>query len=376
MLDGLLQVLGDCGELFQGGFEVGGDFAGDDFRGGEVGGFFEGVVFEPEDVQIDFVPLRQFFVREGLESLGLFAFVTVFGVVARDEVIKVAAFERVFLEREVHVGSQVVDPELLRPGRFLSRFAVEEQYVGLDSLSIKDPGRQSQQSMHVGLFQQFAADSFACSAFKQHVVGQNHGGSSVLFQNRENVLQEVELFVARRRPEVIAVNGERFFGRLPGFVDDRDAALLAERRIGEHNFVFAMLADECIFRDDRQIFFGFAVSAVRLGPDAVQKQIHRTQASHAVDQFDAEERAAFEFLLLGSVKLEVFDQVNECREQKAACAASRIADGLPRLRCDDINHRCNQRTRRKVLSRPAFDVFGVLLQQAFVSIAFDVRREA
>jgi len=68
----LLQVFGDGGELFEGGFEVGGDFLGDDFGGGEVGGFFEGVVLEPEDVEVDLVALEEVVVGEGLKrSLSL-----------------------------------------------------------------------------------------------------------------------------------------------------------------------------------------------------------------------------------------------------------------------------------------------------------------
>jgi len=55
----LFQVLSNCGELFEGGFQI-----SSDFRSGEVGGFFEGVVFEPEDVQIDFIPLSQLFIRD------------------------------------------------------------------------------------------------------------------------------------------------------------------------------------------------------------------------------------------------------------------------------------------------------------------------
>ena len=64
--------------------------------------------------------------------------------------------------------------------------------------------------MNVGLFQQFAADSFTGSAFEQHVVRQNDGSSPVLLQNREDVLQEVQLLVAGRCPEVVAIDGQRF----------------------------------------------------------------------------------------------------------------------------------------------------------------------
>jgi len=38
----------------------------------------------------------------------------------------------------------------------------------------------------------------------------------VLLQDGENVLQEIELLIARRGPEIIAVDDERFFGRFAG----------------------------------------------------------------------------------------------------------------------------------------------------------------
>ena len=47
------------------------------------------------------------------------------------------------------------------------------------------------------------------------------------------MLQEVELFVLRRRPEVLTFVAATFFFQLAFFVDDRDAAFLAERWIGE-----------------------------------------------------------------------------------------------------------------------------------------------
>jgi hypothetical protein len=46
-----VQVFGDGGELFQGGFEVVGDFLGGNFGGGQIGGFFQRIVFQPQDVQ-------------------------------------------------------------------------------------------------------------------------------------------------------------------------------------------------------------------------------------------------------------------------------------------------------------------------------------
>ena len=75
---------------------------------------------------------------------------------------------------------------------------------------------------------------------------------------------------------------------------------------------------------------------------------------------------------MGSIKLEVFDQIKQSCQQKAARAAGGITNRLPWLWSDHIDHRCNQRTRSKVLLGSAFDVFGVLLQQALVGIALHV----
>jgi len=69
--------------------------------------------------------------------------VTGLGIVARDEVVEVAALERIFFEREVFVGAQIVNPELICPGFFSGRFAVEEEDVGLDALRVEDAGLRS-----------------------------------------------------------------------------------------------------------------------------------------------------------------------------------------------------------------------------------------
>ena len=43
----------------------------------------------------------------------------------------------------------------------------------------------------------------------------------------------VRLALARARPKIVAVDDERFLGGLARFVDDGDAPLLAEERIGQ-----------------------------------------------------------------------------------------------------------------------------------------------
>ena len=74
-------------------------------------------------------------------------------IVAGDKVVEVATLKRIFFEREVFVGPQVVDPELVGPRFLCCGFAVEEEDVGLDALGVEDAGGQTQQGMNVGLLE-------------------------------------------------------------------------------------------------------------------------------------------------------------------------------------------------------------------------------
>ena len=116
-------------------------------------------------------------------------------------------------------------------------------------------------------------------------------------------------------------------------------------------------------------------SESRLAADAVQQQIHRAEPRDAVHQFDAEERAALELLLLRPVQRVMLGEVIMRREQETARAARRITNRLPRLRGDHVHHRGDERARREVLARAAFHVLGVLLQQPLVGVALHVGGE-
>ena len=59
--------------------------------------------------------------------------------------------------------------------------------------------------MNVCLLEKFATDSLAGAAFEQHIVGNNNRSATVLLQYGEDVLEEVELFVAGTGPEIIAM---------------------------------------------------------------------------------------------------------------------------------------------------------------------------
>jgi hypothetical protein len=58
---------------------------------GKVGAVFERFVFEPKNVEIQFVALQELFVAKAFEAFGFFSFVAILWIVAGDEVVEVAA---------------------------------------------------------------------------------------------------------------------------------------------------------------------------------------------------------------------------------------------------------------------------------------------
>ncbi len=60
----LPQIRHNIAELFEGGFEVFDHVGGDEVGIGQIGGFFEGFVANPEDVEVDFVAGQEFIVGE------------------------------------------------------------------------------------------------------------------------------------------------------------------------------------------------------------------------------------------------------------------------------------------------------------------------
>jgi hypothetical protein len=75
----------------------------------------------------------------------------------------------------------------------------------------------------------------------------------VLLEDGEDVLEEIELLVAGARPEIVAIDDERFLGRLASLVDDGHAAFFAEGWIGQDDLIFAVFAGQCVLGHHRQL---------------------------------------------------------------------------------------------------------------------------
>ena len=130
------------------------------------------------------------------------------------------------------------------------------------------------------------------------------------------------------------------------------------------------MAAQCVANLDRHL-----VRSVRADP--MQEHVHAAKPRHTIHQFDAVEGIASQLFLLFTIQLVVLriGKIIVGGQQESARAARRIADRHLGLRTHHVDNRRNQGPGRKVLSRAAFHVLGVLLEQPFVSVALHVRRQ-
>ena len=132
-------------------------------------------------------------------------------------------------------------------------------------------------------------DGFSRPTFEEDVIGHHDRRAAMLLQQRFDVLDEVELLVGGRRPEVITLDDIPLLGDLALFAHDRCAALLPKRRIGHHDVEpIPRISGQGVGHDDGQVF---------VAPDPVEHQIHRAEPCCALDQLPSFERALLELSL-------------------------------------------------------------------------------
>ena len=309
-------------------------------------------VAEPEEVEADLVAGDELVVGVPLEALGLLALVAVLGAVAGHEVVEIGSGERVLLEGEVLLGTQVVDPQLLGPGLLGALAAAEEQHVGLHTLGVEDAGGQAQQRVDLPVMQEPAADRLARSSFEEHVVGHHDRRPSAHLEQADYVLYEIELLVAGCGPEIVALVAVR---RRP-----------AEGRVGEHHIeALAGAGAQRVVHMDRRVGLGAL--------DAMQQQVHGAQSRREVGDFRAGEGARAQVgCLVGLQGREPVDDGSVRAQEEAAGAAGRIADAVAGLGHHHVDDRGDQCPRREVLASASGALLGGLLDQSLVGGACDV----
>ena len=221
--------------------------------------------------------------------------------------------------------------------------------------------------MQVSGFEQFLAHDFSCTALKQNIVRHNNGSLSCGFQNGIDMLHKVQLFIGTGCPEILSIVDEVFFLLFAFLVGESKSRLFAKRRIGQHIVhTVAGVCEKCITKGNRYI-------AVNI-TDVVEIQIHQSRFICGRYDFVAVEGFVFQKLFLLPVKGIVLRIGNERlrSEKKSSGTTTGVCDGFHRLRSDTFHHCMNQRTRGKILTCTALDIFRILLQQTFIDFTFDI----
>ena len=187
--------------------------------------------------------------------------------------------------------------------------------------------------------------------------------AAVDLEQAADMLKEVELLVAGGGPEVVAQNFLPLLHLVAVLVDNRDAGLLAEGRIGEHHVVIhRWLGGEAVLAGGDVLFIA----------EAVQEQVHGAETSGRRYELDRIERLGLQVTYLVTIQPVVLEDVAGGREEKTSGAGGWIDDGGSGLGAHDLDDGVDQDARREILAGPGLGVLGVLFEEAFVDVALDV----
>lgn len=156
--------------------------------------------------------------------------------IALKELGEVGRRDRLLLKREMLVGAEIVNPELL--GLHLRRAwpLVEEADVGLHAGLVEDPGWEAEERVHVAGLEELSASGLAGPALEEDVVRKDDSGAAAVgLEQGVDVLDEVELFVRGADPEIITDGHLLFPLQVALLIHGHRASLFPKRRIGGHH---------------------------------------------------------------------------------------------------------------------------------------------
>src|SRR5262249_49744075 len=102
----------------------------------------------------------------------------------------------------VLVRSEIVDPYVPGPGLVAPWHSVKEEHICLDTLSIENAGGQAEQCVDITRLEQVLTNLFTSPPLEQNIIWNNNGCPAIGLEQRFDVLDKVELLVARAGDEV------------------------------------------------------------------------------------------------------------------------------------------------------------------------------
>lgn len=104
----------------------------------------------------------------------------------------------------------------------------------------------------------------------------------------------------------------------------------------------------------------------------MEEEVHETEPIGGSDDFPSTEGLCFEEVFLVTVEVVVFGEMIICGEEETTGSACRVNNGFSWLKVDAFDHCPDEGAWSEVLSSSAFCVFGILFEESFIDVPFDV----
>ena len=137
----------------------------------------------------------------------------------------------------MYIRTKIVEPYILRVSFFTASLLLEKEHVCFHSIRIKYPCRKTENSVKITVMKNLLTDNLSCTSLKKHIIWKDYGCPSVHLEERVNMLDKIQLFIARGGPEVRSFDTIIIFSFFSVFCREFMSTLRPKRWICENDFV-------------------------------------------------------------------------------------------------------------------------------------------
>ena len=153
---------------------------------------------------------------------------------------------------------------------FSTCFLFEEEHICLYSIRIEYPCRKSQDSMEITIMKYFLSDNLTCTSLKEYIIWEDDSSSPIHFKQCMNMLNEIQLFIARCSPKIWSLYSIILFSFFSIFSCEFVRTFCTEWRIRQNN----LISRSWIF--DETVSYSYRTLCLS---DPMEKHIHHSNAS-------------------------------------------------------------------------------------------------
>jgi hypothetical protein len=222
--------------------------------------------------------------------------------------------------------------------------------------------------MKVTIMEYLLANNLSCTSLKKYIVWKDDRSPPVHFEKCMDVLDEIQLFIARRRPEVRTFDTIIVFSFFPIFCREFMGTLRPKGRIRDDDFVSgSWIFDETISDTDRTLCLS----------ETMEKHIHQGDTSRLSDELLTTKYFCFEFLLFISIEFSFphFEDIVMCFEEESTRTRTRIVDRRFDTWSHHFDHCSYEHTGSKVLTRSRLHIFCHTSEERFIDLTLHIYSE-